>query len=364
MAKLACDRIIHFRSQEKDPQTGEPLSKEHPKRKDYFSVNVCSNSRAWKTLSPMFLGPIRWLERRCPLFDYPNGILPGCKVVNEELQLVEAQIFENIWQTQKIYNIDRDEKGYVKKSFFERRAKFFQETKGHRRTIPKSRGYPVAAYFDGRLMSYLESRAIYCHLYEKLVTQVKEFKKLKRLYQEGHNLLILGFDGQKMDVTPEKLDAAYADPKKPFGHELVICCLLLDYRPWFGEIITYAWLDRIEDFDSIPMGLTNLSGTTRVRIQRKGGQIVQDCDVYIGRRWSLGGWDLPASPFANPFRKADYPDQDVVDKYRDYLLSKPKLLAKLPELRGKVLGCFCSPTESCHGDVLIELLDQLAELEK
>jgi hypothetical protein len=32
----------------------------------------------------------------------------------------------------------------------------------------------------------------------------------------------------------------------------------------------------------------------------------------------------------------------------------PDLLARLPELRGKVLGCWCHP-EQCHGDTLAEL---------
>jgi hypothetical protein len=49
------------------------------------------------------------------------------------------------------------------------------------------------------------------------------------------------------------------------------------------------------------------------------------------------------------------PDGDrdtVIRNYADhYLPHKPSLLAKLPELRGKALGCWCAP-EPCHGDVL------------
>ena len=33
-------------------------------------------------------------------------------------------------------------------------------------------------------------------------------------------------------------------------------------------------------------------------------------------------------------------------------------MAQLPELKGKVLGCWCAP-EGCHGDVLAELADSL-----
>lgn len=34
------------------------------------------------------------------------------------------------------------------------------------------------------------------------------------------------------------------------------------------------------------------------------------------------------------------------------------LLNDLHELKGKTLGCFCSPL-ACHGDVLVELVNQL-----
>lgn len=354
-ASVACDRIIHFRSRECDPKTGELLSKEHPKKKGYFNVNVCSNSRQWKDLSPMLLGPVRWAEKRCCLYDYPDGLLPGCRIINKKLMYVEALVLENIWQASKCYNIDLDKKGYIKKSFFERRARFFQETKGHRRTIPKSRGYPVAAYFDGRLFSYLQSRAIYCYLYEKLASKTEKFELLEELLRNDEKLLILGFDGQKMQATPDNLERAYRDPSKPFGHELVICSMLIGYRPWILEVESYAWLDR-----PIPKTLptANKSGTTRVRIRRRGDKIVQDCDVYIGRKWTMGGWDLPASPFANPYRATNIKEQDVVAMYREYILDKPKLLKLLPTLKGKILGCFCELTERCHGDVIIELLEK------
>jgi len=33
-------------------------------------------------------------------------------------------------------------------------------------------------------------------------------------------------------------------------------------------------------------------------------------------------------------------------------------LARLPDLRGRRLGCFCAP-QACHGDVLARLADAL-----
>ena len=73
------------------------------------------------------------------------------------------------------------------------------------------------------------------------------------------------------------------------------------------------------------------------------------CDVYIGR----------GSKWGNPFKIGRDGNRDVVIKrYRQYLRRCPHLLAALPELEGRVLGCFCKPL-ACHGDVLVELIEDL-----
>ncbi len=87
--------------------------------------------------------------------------------------------------------------------------------------------------------------------------------------------------------------------------------------------------------------------------------VVQDCDVYIGRRIARGGWDLPASKWANPFSVAQCNGsaEEAVKRYRAYLMSRPDLMACVAtELRGRVLGCWCKPGP-CHGDVLAELAE-------
>lgn len=71
-------------------------------------------------------------------------------------------------------------------------------------------------------------------------------------------------------------------------------------------------------------------------------------DVYIGR----------PSKWGNPFVVGVDGDRaTVIAQYRDWVLRQPELMAALPELRGKVLGCWCSP-QACHGDVLVELANQ------
>jgi hypothetical protein len=63
------------------------------------------------------------------------------------------------------------------------------------------------------------------------------------------------------------------------------------------------------------------------------------------------------SKWGNPFPINAVNDRAaVIAQYRAYLLASPELMSALPELRGKVLGCWCRPL-ACHGDVLAELAD-------
>lgn len=71
-------------------------------------------------------------------------------------------------------------------------------------------------------------------------------------------------------------------------------------------------------------------------------------DVYIGR----------GSKWGNPFVVGPYTRQEAIAKYRQWILTQPKLMTSLRELKGKILGCWCKPKE-CHGDVLIELVNKI-----
>jgi hypothetical protein len=74
----------------------------------------------------------------------------------------------------------------------------------------------------------------------------------------------------------------------------------------------------------------------------------EDCDIRICRP---GQW-------GNPFRIGhDGTRKEVIEKYRKWILTQPKLLAQLYILKGKRLGCWCKPLP-CHGDVLKEMTDE------
>ncbi len=71
--------------------------------------------------------------------------------------------------------------------------------------------------------------------------------------------------------------------------------------------------------------------------------------VYIGR----------PSKWGNPYHIGkDGTREEVIEKYRKYILNNKKLMGSLIELKGKVLGCYCKP-KACHGDILAELLGKM-----
>jgi hypothetical protein len=74
---------------------------------------------------------------------------------------------------------------------------------------------------------------------------------------------------------------------------------------------------------------------------------VMPYDVYIGR----------PSKWGNPFVIGrDGTRDEVIAKYRAWVVTQPDLMASLGELKGKTLGCWCGPA-ACHGDVLVELAE-------
>jgi len=83
-----------------------------------------------------------------------------------------------------------------------------------------------------------------------------------------------------------------------------------------------------------------------------------DYDVFIARP---SKWGCPFSyktgtraEFILPSRK------EAIEAYREWITNGDgkHLLSDLHELQGKTLGCWCHP-RACHGDVLVELVNNL-----
>jgi hypothetical protein len=92
-----------------------------------------------------------------------------------------------------------------------------------------------------------------------------------------------------------------------------------------------------------------MCSTARVTSKTTVVRRSQPHDVYVGR----------PSKWGNPYHIGkDGTRAQVIQKYREYLLSSPHLLAKLHTPKGLRLGCYCAPL-ACHGDVLAELADAI-----
>jgi hypothetical protein len=77
-------------------------------------------------------------------------------------------------------------------------------------------------------------------------------------------------------------------------------------------------------------------------------------DVFIGRPSKWGNPFTHLQHLGGPLVIVDT-REEAVARYEEWLMSQPELVAAAKkELRGKVLGCFCSPL-SCHGDVLLKV---------
>ena len=90
----------------------------------------------------------------------------------------------------------------------------------------------------------------------------------------------------------------------------------------------------------------SVSSPDMPRVLNRSKHGLESDAIYIGR----------PSKWGNPFLvDVDGTRKEVIQKYKDWILSKPDLVAAAKrELRGRDLLCHCSP-KACHGDVLLEI---------
>lgn len=81
-------------------------------------------------------------------------------------------------------------------------------------------------------------------------------------------------------------------------------------------------------------------------------------DIYIGRPSKWGNPYSFKSGTAARFLVKDR--KEAIEKYEIYIKNSPELMAALPELVDKTLGCWCKPKD-CHGDILLKLVNELLE---
>lgn len=83
-------------------------------------------------------------------------------------------------------------------------------------------------------------------------------------------------------------------------------------------------------------------------------------DEYIGRAIQ----EFDESIWHNPFHiEHGCGRKCVIEKFEAHVRASPELMARLGELRGKTLGCWCKDKyglgKACHGDVLVRLVREV-----
>ena len=112
-----------------------------------------------------------------------------------------------------------------------------------------------------------------------------------------------------------------------------------------------------------------------MKLKISGGKVTQDCDVYIGRNQSQGGWKLKKSIWVNPFTVKEHGLEEAIRFYTEHLKEMIRSdfnlwLPRLLELEGRTIGCWCHekpqvtrPVKiTCHGDVIANMVEDLSAL--
>ena len=168
------------------------------------------------------------------------------------VRLPPALSIENYHQFNKCFPEELDEQGeWPTQHFWQRLMEGYKDPVPHRHKFPnrklseadRKKGllnrntplYSLRTDSQGhwKIYTYLKSRWFYCSMYEKRVVEQPDFQTLLDKKKQGYNLQILGYDAYP--VTKD-LYSHYLDCDRPFGHELVLFCMLTipnsKDRPW------------------------------------------------------------------------------------------------------------------------------------
>lgn len=185
------------------------------------------------SLSPKSMGPIEHGQPGLPPSKNLENLHQGNKCFQEEL------------------NLDKNPTDI----FYERRLKMYNDNTPWRHKFDKYKElaapggnkniakYSVWIDIDGTELhlTYFESRQIYCVLYEKYALENPDYIKLRQMLSDGYNLQICGYDAYNEIIpTEKKFEDYYRDTSRPFGHEMVLCAMLLGFRPWIKHITLSA----------------------------------------------------------------------------------------------------------------------------
>lgn len=234
---------------------------------------------------PTVIGGVEYTLILCLTKSTAYGSLGPYELFDEK-----GRCMENLWQASKVYESvpttlqrrsrydqtviwshpaevhvvfsesDGEEEAEIQPEYFKWREKLQNAKEAIRYPVGFNHRHKCLFAFqddDGGVpLDYIESRkAIYVPLYEKLVVKKPLFKKLKRMVDDGVNVIIVEVDGPHQEsldyyvdtyggdgvgedfieestmlATHENLDIMLNDPKHPYGHGYCLARLLIEAR--------------------------------------------------------------------------------------------------------------------------------------
>ena len=158
--------------------------------------------------------------------------------------LPQSLNLENFHQGNKVFPCEM-EGDIILPAFYATRLAMYQDPIPHRhKEVAKGKNVPVCSVWirkDGseQRVSYVESRQFYCTFYERHVSLLPEYALLRQRIAEGTNLQLCGYDAYQ---PTQSIEACYLDATKPFGHELVLYCMLIlepSEYPWRKHLMEW-----------------------------------------------------------------------------------------------------------------------------
>ncbi len=196
-------------------------------------------------------------------------------------------------------------------------------------------------------------------------------------YTVSGDAVCRGLSGTDAKTTGRRLPALHNPPNaellsavyraKLAAHPTIARALAASTLPFFHYYV-YDGVgvpDGVRDAVRVPehaLWTAQLWEALRAEAQRAAARVVncrrEPYDVLVGRP---SKWGNPYSHLDDTLARFRVSSRDeAIQRYEEWIKTQPELMAALPELRGKVLGCFCAP-RPCHGEVLLRLANPAAE---
>lgn len=210
-------------------------TKTWPSIEGYTRVNVCKNTRYGNDLSPMVLGPVDLAG----LGGYASNIEDGwqcSKVWPFHLRGHTAECSRWI-QNWSEYSENGRYSGQARRHRDPQRV----TTKRKLDAIganPNAPLFIICPYTKERLSYAYARKRMYMPWYARLARSTNAYGDLECRHLHGENLILLDFDGPEQggkydrDLDEATLREMLADDTRPFGHALVLACMLMGLHIW------------------------------------------------------------------------------------------------------------------------------------